>query len=532
MSKFYITNTLKVPLGQDVLQVKQDVAKLVGLNVNDIKSIALKKQSVDARNKSDVHFVCSYIVETDKTPKRNVTPYNPPVDLLDLVPKNAVNGHCIVVGSGPAGLFLARLLTENGVKVTVVERGSDVEQRKVAVQTYFDGGAFDENCNVQFGLGGAGTFSDGKLTTGISSPLLNTVFNEFVCCGAPSDILTSSLPHIGTDNLVNVVANIRDKIVACGGQFLFDTTVKELIIQNGKVCGVSVLHNGKTENIYGDCVALCCGHSARELFEELVNKGVETQFKPFAVGLRIEHKRKFINEAQYGKLFATHRDLSAASYKLANNVDERGCYSFCMCPGGVVVPANSQNNTVVVNGMSNYARDAENSNSAIVVSVGANDVERYGFGNSVLSGMNFQNKLEELAYKFGGGNFVAPCQNVTDFLSHKKSSAFDVTPSYSRGVTSCDFHDILPHDICNILEQSLHVFNTKIHGFAECGVLTGVETRTSSPIKVVRDEHMQSNIKALFPVGEGGGHAGGIVSSAVDGLKVAQCILEFLKELH
>ena len=528
MSDFFVTDPLKVPLGQSVSDVKNRVAKFLGLCSDQLKSVTLKKQSVDARDKNDVHFVCSYVVECENTPKRNATKYVAPKDLLAQRLPNVGKGHCLVVGGGPSGLFLARYLAACGVKVTVLEKGDDVLQRKKTVEAFFCGGSFDENCNVQFGLGGAGTFSDGKLTTGISSPLVNTVFNEFVRCGAPHDILTSSLPHIGTDNLVNVVAALRDKIVADGGEFLFESDVKKLIVQNGRGAGVVVEQHGRTFQRFGDCVALCCGHSSREMFHELVKQGVDVQFKPFAVGLRVEHSREFINKTQYG-LAATHRDLGAASYKLTNNVGNRGCYSFCMCPGGVVVAANSQKDTVVVNGMSNYARDAENSNSALVVSVGAADVERYGFGRDALSGIYFQQKLEQSAYKAGGGNYVAPCQNVTDFLAHKKSSMFCVTPSYPRGVRSCDFHDILPADICEILEQSLLVFNKKMKGFAECGVLTGVETRTSSPVKVLRNEKFQSNLSALFPVGEGAGHAGGIVSSAVDGLKVAQSIVDFVK---
>lgn len=525
----YVTSPIKIPLGTDVNEVWGLVAKTIGLQPQQLSEVVLKKQSVDARDKSNVHFVCSYLVKTAKTPRKNVTSYVAPQNLFDLPQKN-IRGTCLVVGGGPSGLFLAEYLALNGVSVTVVEKGSDIEQRKQTVQTFFDGGNFDENCNVQFGLGGAGTFSDGKLTTGISSPLVHTVFCELVRAGAPKNILTDALPHVGTDKLVGVVANIRDRIRSLGGKFLFDTTVTELVVENGRAVGVVVSDNGRERTLFADCVALCCGHSARNLFHALVKQGVDMQFKPFAVGLRVEHKRAFINETQFGRLFATHKDLSAASYKLVNNVDGRGCYSFCMCPGGVVVPANSQNGTVVVNGMSNYDRDAENSNSALVVSVGIDDVERYGFGRDVLSGVRFQQSLEEKAYNYGGGNFVAPCQNVTDFLSGKVSVEADVAPSYCRGVHFCDFNTLLPKDICTVLKESLLVFNRKMKGFAECGVLTGIETRTSSPVKILRDETFQSNVKALFPVGEGAGHAGGIVSSAVDGLKAAQHVLNFLSD--
>lgn len=613
MNNFFVTNPIKMPLGQNVLDVKSKLAKLLGLREKDIVSFELKKQSVDARDKGNVHFVCSYVVECTKNSPKNAQPYQKPQDLLaanssigqfaesispiaqsteqhtaqfasqltqlvqaktqtrqsaqtaptiaqlaqtaqkanaapitpfaptspieqsttqNATANNLRNKHCIVVGGGPAGLFLARYLTQCGAKVTVIERGSDVEKRSIAVQKFFNGGEFDPETNVQFGLGGAGTFSDGKLTTGISSPLVHTVFHEFVRCGAPSDILTDALPHIGTDNLVSVVANLRNKITQSGGEFLFDTFVSDIIVQNGKAVGVEVVHTsngGAVQRLFADCVALCCGHSSRELFETLLKRGVSMQFKPFAVGLRIEHPREFINRTQYGELFATHRDLGAASYKLVNNTPTHSCYSFCMCPGGVVVPANSQRQTVVVNGMSNYARNAPNSNSALVVTVSQKDAFDYGFGNGVLAGMDFQQALEKAAYSAGGGNYRAPYQNVTDFLAKKVSQKPDIAPSYPRGVMAVDFHTLLPKQICDILEQSLLVFDKKMKNFAKCGVLTGVETRTSSPVKILRDENMQSNICGLFPVGEGAGYAGGIVSSAVDGLKAAQKIAEFLQ---
>ena len=338
----------------------------------------LRKQSVDARNKSDVHFVCSYVIDTPSRPF-NAEPYVAPINVLDGAKPIRAKSSCIVVGSGPAGLFSALYLAKCGVDVTVIERGSDIRERADKVQAFFDGGALDEHTNVQFGLGGAGTFSDGKLTTGISSPLTYTVFDEFVKHGAPSSILTDALPHIGTDKLQTVVANLRDSIMSYGGNFLFDTDVSDIIIRGGAAVGVTVQRNGATDSIYADNVILACGHSARDLFYALDGAGVEMQFKPFAVGLRIEHEREFINTAQYGKLFSTHRDLGSASYKLVNACsDGRGCYSFCMCPGGVVVAAASERGAVVVNGMSNYNRLAANSNSAVVVTVSAQDIADFG----------------------------------------------------------------------------------------------------------------------------------------------------------
>ena len=515
----YLTKPIKILLGQDVGDVRQKLANLLKIKTEQIASFHLHKQSVDARNKSDVHFVCSYVVETGRKPC-NATAYEQPQDVLQQATKLQADASCVVVGAGPAGLFAALYLVKCGMRVTVVERGSDVSVRKVKVDDYFNGGQFDDNCNVQFGLGGAGTFSDGKLTTGISSPLTYTVFQQLVRSGAPREILTDALPHVGTDKLVNVVANLRDEIISYGGKFLFDRTVTDFIFEHGVAKGVVLDGN---ERLFADSVLLACGHSARDLFSCLNRRGVDVTFKPFAVGLRIEHSREFINEAQYGKLFATHKDLPSASYKLAYNGAMHSCYSFCMCPGGVVVAANSERDTVVVNGMSNYLRNAQNSNSAIVVNVTAEDVVKFGYGTDALAGVRFQQDLERKAYLFAG-DYVAPCQNVTDFIANRVSGKFDLTPSYPRGVKSVNLRELLPAEICDTICQALEVFEGKIKGFGSSGVLTGVESRTSSPVRIVRDATFQSNVRGLYPTGEGAGYAGGIVSSAVDGLKVAMAI--------
>lgn len=522
---YFLTKTINIPLGQDVNGVKNRLAKLLHINAHDMQSFWLHKQSIDARDKSNVHFVCSYVVETDKLP-RNTTPYTLPDDVLLSAQSQITDKHCIIVGAGPAGLFSALYLAKNGVQVTVIEKGSDVEKRQSKVKSFFDGGSFDPQCNVQFGLGGAGTFSDGKLTTGISSPLTYTVFNQFVRSGAPKDILTSALPHVGTDKLVDVVARLRDEITSYGGQFMFDTEVMDFVVVDGQVVGVK-LDNGNI--LYADDILLACGHSARNVFYRLDELGAGVIFKPFAVGLRIEHGREFINNAQYGALFATHRDLPTASYKLVHNGTAHSCYSFCMCPGGVVVAANSNIDTVVVNGMSNYLRNDANSNSALVVNVTADDVKSYGFGDGPFAGIRFQQYLEQKAYELGGGNYLAPCQNVVDFVADKPTVNFDVTPSYPRGVTPANLRELLPETIVKAMCDALAVFDNKIKGFGSSGVLTGVESRTSSPVKILRDETYQSNLKNLYPIGEGAGYAGGIVSSAVDGLKVAMSIVQRFK---
>ena len=519
---FFITKPINIPLGSDENFAKQKLLKFIRIREKELISYYLRRQSVDARNKDDVHFVCSYVVETDATPL-NATPYDLPVDVLQTPSQISSRLHCVVVGAGPAGLFASLYLLKSGFQVTIVERGSDVDERVNKVNAFFNGGELDERCNVQFGLGGAGTFSDGKLTTGISSHLVHTVFQQLVRCGAPRDILTSALPHVGTDKLVKVVANLRDVIRQLGGTFLFDETVTDLIVENNAVKGV-VLEDGK--KLFADKTLLACGNAARGLFDCLDRYGALT-FKPFAVGLRVEHTREFVNTAQYGKLFASHRDLPSASYKLVMNGQGHSCYSFCMCPGGVVVAGSSEKNTVVVNGMSNYLRDGANSNSALVVNVTAEDVMRYGFGSGALSGVRFQQDLERRAYTVAGGNYLAPCQNVTDFVAGKLSDKFDVAPSYPRGVTSANLRELLPKDIGDTLAEALVYFDAKIKGFGSSGVLTGVETRTSCPVRIVRDENFQSRLANLYPVGEGAGYAGGIVSSAVDGLRVAEALKNF-----
>lgn len=527
---YYLTKPINIPLGSSQEQIAEKVCKQLRLSGKDLSSIVLHKQSVDARNKSNVHFVCSFVVQTGKSPQ-NATPYKTPVNEIDNAQPIGINCKCVIVGAGPAGLFAALYLAKSGFSVTVIERGSDIDERIDKVNAFWNGKELDENCNVQFGLGGAGTFSDGKLTSGINSPLTYTVFSQFVRFGAERDILTDSLPHIGTDKLVNVMANFRDELRSHGTEILFDTTVVDLLTRNGKVVGVEALKNGISQVILSDCVLLACGHGAKSLFHNIVKHGANVVAKPFAVGLRIEHSRQFINSAQYGELFATHRDLGTASYKLVNQCpDGRGCYSFCMCPGGVVVPSSSERETVVVNGMSNYDRMANNSNSAIVVTVSPPDFNKWGFYSDYFAGARFQEYLEKKAYQLGGGNYVAPCQNSADFCKRKLSASFAVTPSYKIGVKSADLYNLLPAEISNDIAQSLDVFDKKIRGFCKYGVLTGVETRTSSPVKIIRDGSFQSNLENLYPIGEGAGYAGGIVSAAVDGLRVAISVVRKMQK--
>lgn len=526
----YITQKINIPL--DCADPMLKICHTIGAKPSRVKSAELYSQSLDARKGREMHFVCSYIVEVDDDVQlRNVKPYVEPYDALASV-KNKLQGKtCIVVGAGPAGLFMARYLTVRGVKVIVVERGSNLPKRRQDVASYFHGGDFNPESNVQFGLGGAGAFSDGKLTCGNSSPLIHTVFKEFVRCGAPKDIMTSNLPHVGTDKLVGVVCKMRDKIIGGGGEFRFDTTMTDLIVSHGRVVGIKVINKVSAFKMYADCVCLCVGNSARDVYKILKRRGVELQFKPFAVGLRVEHRRAQIDAIQYG-MHATHRDLPAASYKMAHNgKDGRNCYTFCMCPGGTVIAANSENKSVVTNGMSNYARDAINSNSALVVNVTQADMAKWGYDpDDCLSGMHFQADLERAAYKLGGGGFRAPAQNVTDFVANVPSTEIKLTSSYPRDVTPCNLRKLFPAEISNAIADGLQYFENFMTGFGTSGTLVGVETRTSSPVRIVRGADFQSSLVGLYPVGEGAGYAGGIVSSGVDALRVGEAIVKALSE--
>lgn len=520
----YLTSPIPIPVNKadDDEYIASKLYSLLRVRRSDLLSYRLYKRSVDARNKSNVRFVCSFVADC-AVPPLNATPFVPPLNLLDNVARTASPARIVVVGAGPAGLFSAIYLAKSGHHVTVIERGSNLSERQRAVDDYFAGGPFDEHANVQFGLGGAGTFSDGKLTSNLSATDLgHTVFDAFVRFGAPSSILFDALPHVGTDNLRQVVSNLRDEIVKYGGSFLFDAQVVDIQVERGSVRGVSYVQQGKTSYLNADCVVMACGHSSRDTFKMLNARGAKMQFKPFAVGLRIEHPREFIDTAQYGKLFASHRDLGSASYKLTYKCqDGHGCYSFCMCPGGTVVASNSERDSVVVNGMSNHARNADNSNSALVVTVSSADVKRYGYGDDVFAGARFQRDLESKAYVLGGGNYVAPCQNASDFVENRHSTRFVTSPSYPRGVRSCNLRELLPKDLGDNLAEAIISFERRIHGFLTQGTLTGVETRTSSPVRILRGDDLQSNVKGLYPAGEGAGYAGGIVSSAVDGLKIA-----------
>ncbi len=425
----------------------------------------------------------------------------------------------VIVGAGPAGLFAALILAQNGVKPIVIEQGKSVDERQKDVEEFLSTGKLNTLSNVQFGEGGAGTFSDGKLTSGIHNPLCNIVLKEFYNFGAPEQILYVNKPHIGTDNLINIIRNMRNKIIEMGGTFLFNEKVVDFEVSGGHVTAVICSSGKKVET---DSVILAIGHSARDTFEKLYEKGLTMERKNFSVGVRIEHKQSMINESQYGT--ETKLKLPPAEYKLAYHGDERSCYTFCMCPGGQVIASSSEENTIVTNGMSKFARDGENANSAVLVNVTPDDFE----GDSPLAGIYFQKELEEKAFKLGGSNYFAPIQRYEDFKANRKSTFIgDIKPTYKPGVTLSSLNEIMPEFVSKTLVEGIDYFGKRIKGFDNPdSILTGMETRSSSPVQITRDENKESNIKGFYPCGEGAGYAGGIMSAAVDGIKCAIAILE------
>lgn len=514
-------SNIKYPVVLDESNIPEFVIKKY--KVQNLKHFRIVKQSIDARRKNDIHFVYTVDIVADNEKKllkqyNNISvPKNQHYKLPDIDGKGK---RVVVVGFGPAGMLCSYVLTKCGYKVTVLERGQAVDDRIIAVNKLKNEGILDPESNIQFGEGGAGTFSDGKLTTGINDIRTSYVLDEFAKHGAPDEILYRSKPHIGTDNLVKMVKSFRRDIINMGGEVLFSSRMTDINISDDKVVSVIAQCGKEQKEFKTDTVVLATGHSARDVFELLKLKGADLERKVFAVGARIEHKQDVINKSQYGDM---HNLLPPADYKLAVKTSNgRSIYTFCMCPGGEVVASASEMGGVVTNGMSMFKRDGENANSALLVNVVPDDLK----GNDVLEGCYFQRQIEEKAYEMCGGYF-APCQTVGDFLSGDNSVP-TVEPTYRPGVKYCNLNDLLPDFITDAMKEGILLLDKKLHGFADNGaVLTGPETRSSSPVRIIRDNTTcMSNIKGLYPCGEGAGYAGGIMTAAVDGIKIAEAIME------
>ncbi len=502
-----ILHNLILPLGASIEDVRSYAVRESGLQEKAVQTFLVLRKSLDARKKGQIREVYSVLISTKKEQIESLT--FPKIREQDYRP--------VVVGFGPAGIFASYVLALSGLKPIVLERGLPMDEREKRVNAFWKTGMWDSQANAEYGEGGAGAFSDGKLNSGIKEKDSSRfVLETFVKFGAPEDILYINKPHVGTDKLRSTIKQMREEIVRLGGEVHFGSLVTD-VFSNGKTVKIVAGKEYETNR-----VILAIGHSARDTYGMLFSKGFLMESKPFAVGVRIEQLQKDINEAMYGQ--GENPLLPPADYKVVEHTKQGGVYSFCMCPGGYVVCASSEEGGIVTNGMSLHARDGKNANAAMLVGVDEKD-----FGPGVLSGVEYQRKMERKAFAFAGGEYKAPCQKVKDFLLNREGDLDGrVSPTYKPGVTACNLHKILPRKVGVALQEALPILNRKIKGFAsDDNLLTGVETRSSSPIRILRDASCKSiSYPQFYPCGEGCGYAGGIMSAAVDGIKVAMAILK------
>lgn len=518
---------IKLTIHEDESSIRDKVIRKLKINPSDLISYSIYKQSVDARKKDMLYFVYTIDVEVKDEASilrqiKNIQRVEvsgdgyEPVEIGDQTLKQRP----IIVGSGPCGLFTALILAQRGYDPLIIERGKKINERAKDVDLFWEKGILNPDSNVQFGEGGAGTFSDGKLTTQIKNTRCRKVLEEFVKAGAPEEILYKQKPHVGTDILRDVVSNMRKNIISLGGEFRFNATVTDIKIDNNRVTGVII---NKEEFVPAEVLILAIGHSARDTFEMLYTNKVEIIQKSFSIGVRIEHPQKLVNGSQYGK-FAEHPRVGAAEYKLSHRAKNgRGVYTFCMCPGGMVVGSSSEEGGIVTNGMSEHKRNQPNANSAVLVNIGPEDYK----SDHPLAGMYLQREYEQKAFKLASNTYKAPAQLVGDFMEGLPSKGpREIQPSYLPSVTWTNLANCLPDFAVEALKEGINAFDRKLKGFSNpAAVMTGPETRSSSPIRVKRDAQYESNIRGLYPAGEGAGYAGGITSAAVDGIQAAEAII-------
>lgn len=522
---------ISMPPEHNAAQLSFEAARLLKIPNSRVRGVRIVRRSVDARKKPEVRVIYTIDVQVEGNEEKilrgsgckraalaKYNPYRPPKRA------NCVGQRPVVVGFGPAGMFAALILAQAGMKPLVLERGEDARTRHEKVEYFFKTGQLDPESNVQFGEGGAGTFSDGKLNTGVNNPRIGWILEQFVAAGAREDILYDAKPHVGTDVLLTVVQNLRRRIECLGGEVRFRAHVTGLGQEKGHLTGLR-LKNG--EWIPCTRAIFAIGHSARDTFEMLNRERIPMEPKPFSMGVRIEHSQSAIDKAQYGQ---ENHALPPADYKLVRHGDSRTVYTFCMCPGGYVVAAASEPGRVVTNGMSYGERAGENANSALLVTVNPVDFPEPG----PLGGIVWQRQIEERAFEAAGGGYRAPAQRVGDFLAGRPSTGPGrVTPTYRPGVTWCDLRQVLPGFVADTIARELPNLDRQLHGFADSdGVLTGPETRSSSPVRILRGENRQSALAGFYPCGEGAGYAGGIMSAAIDGIQSAEALIKEMEDEH